>query len=374
MTDDVGAAAPADSAPVAEAVIEPAVQTPNPISTEPAPSIDDALDRAEAKVKAESAKDAPAPVKSEAKAEPVKTEPVKSEAKRDDTGKFASDKPAVEFEKVASESAAKVASDTPKPATPASDAPARFAETAKAKWAATDPEIRGETERAIRELTEGHAKYKASAEKFESVKEFDEMATKSGTDLKTALTRYVNMEQMLRSPNPIKGLEALCDNLGISLKDVAAHVMGQTPDQQSSQSDATIRELKATVADLQKQVGGVTQTFQQQRETATHQEVTKFAEANPRFDELADDIAFFLKTRTTDLSEAYKLAERLNPAPAQVTASTPASSAESIDLVAQTQKGSKSINGAPSHGSSPATRKSSKSLDESLDKAFAAFG
>lgn len=375
MTDDVsgGAAAPADSAPVADAEV---VHTPNPISTEAAPpSIDDALDRAEAKVKADAAKDAPAPVKSEAKSEPKtetkpETKPVESkpELKRDETGKFASDKPA---EKAANEPAPKPATEQAKPV---SDAPARFSDDAKAVWKDVPEAARRETERAIKELTQGHEKYRASAEKFDAIKEFDDMATKSGTDLKTALTRYVNIEQTLRQ-DPIKGLQLVCENMGLSLRDVAAHIMGQTPEQQSSQADATIRELKQQVAALTDQLGGVTKTIQQQRESATHEQITKFAADNPRFDELADDIAFFLQSgRTRDLSEAYKLAERLNPAPAQAAVETPASSAANIDLVAQTQKGSKSINGAPSHGSSPATRKPSKTLDESLDRAFAALG
>ena len=375
MTDDVsgGAVAPADSAPVADAEV---VHTPNPISTEPSPpSIDDALDRAEAKVKADAAKDAPVPVKSETKTEAkaetkADTKPVesKTEVKRDETGKFASDKPA---EKPANEPAPKPATEQAKPV---SDAPARFSDDAKAAWEDVPEDARRETERAIKELTQGHEKYRASAEKFDAIKEFDDMATKSGTDLKTALTRYVNIEQTLRQ-DPIKGLQLVCENMGLSLRDVAAHIMGQTPEQQSSQADATIRELKQQVATLTDQLGGVTKSIQQQRESATHEQITKFAAENPRFDELADDIAFFLQSgRTRDLSEAYKLAERLNPAPVQAAVETPASSAANIDLVAQTQKGSKSINGAPSHGSSPATRKPSKSLDESLDRAFAALG
>ena len=378
MTDDVsgGAAAPADSAPVADAEV---VHTPNPISTEPAPpSIDDALSRAEAKVKAEAAKDTPAPVKSETKTEAkadtkAETKPVESkpEVKRDETGKFASDKPVTDAQKAASEPAPKPAAEQAKSV---SDAPARFSDDAKAIWKDAPEAVRRETERAIKELTQGHEKYRASAEKFEALKEFDEMATKSGTDLKTALTRYVNIEQTLRQ-DPIKGLQAVCENMGLSLRDVAAHIMGQTPEQQASQSDATIRDLKQQVAALTEQLGGVTQTIKQQRESATHEQIAKFAADNPRFDELSDDIAFFLKSgRTNDLSEAYKLAERLNPAPVQAAAEPPASSAANIDLVAQTQKGSKSINGAPSHGSSPAARKPSKSLDESLDRAFAALG
>jgi hypothetical protein len=78
----------------------------------------------------------------------------------------------------------------------------------------------------------------------------------------------------------------------MSLRDVAAKVLGLSPAQGQSAADTT------------------------------HESVTKFAAEHPRFEELADDIAFFLTSgRTKDIAEAYTLAERLNPAPAQAAAS-----------------------------------------------------
>jgi hypothetical protein len=380
MSDtDVGAVAHAASEPVTDAGGEgEVVHTPNPISTEAPvkpPSIDDALDRAEAKVKADAAKETPAPVKSEAKPEPkaevkaetkapVKAEAVKTEVKRDETGKFASDKPA---EPVKAEPA--------KPSHTAGDAPARFTETAKSKWASADPEIRGEVSRMERELTEGYQKHKAAAEAFNDYRELDDEAKSVGKRGADVFREYREMERALSKDLPT-GLEMLCERLGTSFKDVAAKYLNRSPEEQASKSDATIGELKRQVAALTEQVGGVTKTFETQRHEATHAEVTKFASdpAHSRFDELSDDIAFFLKTRCPgDLPKAYELAERLNPAPAQAKTDEPASSA-AIDLVAQTQRGNKSISGAPGNGSSPNARKSSKSLDESLDRAFAALG
>jgi hypothetical protein len=44
---------------------------------------------------------------------------------------------------------------------------------------------------------------------------------------------------------------------------------------------------------------------------STHDSVTKFAAVHPRFEELSEDIVFFLDTgRANDLAEAYSLAER----------------------------------------------------------------
>jgi hypothetical protein len=153
---------------------------------------------------------------------------------------------------------------------------------------------------------------------------------------------------------------------------VAAHVLNQTPDQNASQQDAIIRELRNEIAGLKDQLGGVTQTIKQQREQSTLSEINKFAADNPRFEELADDIAFFMKSgRAKDLPEAYQLAERLNPAPAKLPEEPPAASSAAPAPTVQTDKGMKSINGAPSSGSSPAAKKRvAKSLDDALDAAF----
>ena len=87
------------------------------------------------------------------------------------------------------------------------------------------------------------------------------------------------MENQLRA-DPIKGLEIICQNVGLSLRDVAA-LLGVTPGQGQGGADST------------------------------HDSVTKFAAAHPRFEELSEDIVFFLDTgRANDLAEAYTLAER----------------------------------------------------------------
>lgn len=326
-------------------------------------SIDDSIDRAMAKSAAK-AKEAPAKV--EAK------EPAKADQPREN-GKFApkeADKaPAVDSQQ-AKDSAKPV--EAAKPSHTASDAPARFTETAKAKWASADPEIRGEVSRMERELTEGYKKHKEAAERDATLHEFHEMAKQSGKDLRTVVGDYVGMEQMLRS-DPAKGLETILSRVGLTPRQYAEHVLGQSPDEQASKADATIHELKQELAALKEQVGGVTQTFQRQQETAIKTDVEKFAADHPRFEELAEDIAFFLKTRTKDLSEAYTLAERLNPATAQQASTTAASSAPVIDLAsAQPDKGSKSINGAPSStgATQSGKRRAALSIDDSLDRAF----
>jgi hypothetical protein len=389
MTD---AAAVADSAPAPEDVggavinenapgfnsplgsqIPPDAQAKAEVPAKPA-SLDDSIDRAMAKSAAKQAETAKAPEpKADAKAEPVKEAPVRGEG-----GKFAAKEPAQQ-----PDAAAGVAKDAPKAAEPvkasftASEAPTRFSEDAKKEWATAPESVRRETERAIKELTDGFQKYKQSAERDQGLTEFHEMAAKSGTDVKTALSKYTALEGLLRS-DPIKGLHEVCNNMGLSLRDVAAHVLNQKPEQAASEQDSVIRELRQTVQRLEQQVGGVTQTIEQQREQSTLTEINKFAADNPRFEELAEDIAFFMKTgRAKDLPEAYQLAERLNPAPAgQAKDAAPAASSAAPEPPVHPDKGQKSINGAPSAGltSQPGKKRVTRSLDEALDRAFGQAG
>ena len=377
---DVGGAvvnenAPAFNSPLGSQIPESAQAKPE-APAKPA-SLDDSIDRAIAKSAEKQAAAAKAPEpKADAKAEP-KPE-AKAAPERGEGGKFVAKQPE------SAPAADKGQPQAPKPAEPAkpsftaSDAPQRFSDDAKKEWATAPESVRRETERAIKELTDGFQKYKASAERDQTLHEFHEMAKASGKELSGVVREYVNMENKLRT-DLLGGLDTICQRMGVSLRDVAAHVMGQKPEEQVSQQDAVIRELRQELATLKQQVGGVTQTIEQQREQATLTEINKFAADHPRFEELADDIAFFMKTgRAKDLPEAYDMAERLNPAPAgQAKETAPAaSSAAPPEPPVQPDKGQKSINGAPSAGltSPPAKKRPTRSLDEALDRAFGAAG
>jgi hypothetical protein len=328
-------------------------------------SIDDSLDRAMAKVEAK--QNAPKPeVKAEVKPE-AKTAP-----DRGDGGKFVAKATEVP---VAGKEPAKVA-EVAKPSFTASEAPSRFSEDAKKEWAAAPESVRRESERAIKELTEGFQKYKAGHEQNEGLREFHEMAKASNKELSGVVREYVNMESLLRS-NPEAGLEKILERVGLTPRQYAEHILNRTPEQHTSQQDATIRELRQQNSTLEERLNKLEGGFNQQREQSTLTEINKFASEHPRFEELADDIAFFMKSgRAQDLPQAYELAERLNPAQAgQATETTPAASSAVIDPPVHPDKGQKSINGAPSTGSTPAGKKrAALSLDDALTKAFGAVG
>ena len=164
--------------------------------------------------------------------------------------------------------------------------PTRFNAAAKEAWASAPETVRSEVLRMEKELTAGIRKYRVAAERDATLAVFHERAAEGGTTVKEALSTYVNIEDLLRT-DPDKGLEELFKNIGISPRDWAAKILNQAPQEYPGDADATTEA------------------------------VMKFATAHPRFDELSEDIIFFLDTgRADDLAEAYSLAERFSEAAA----------------------------------------------------------
>jgi hypothetical protein len=257
------------------------------------------------------------------------------------------------------------------PTATAFEAPSRFSADAKAAWASAPEPVKAEVNRAIKELEGGIQQYQAA---FEPYKDFDRQLKANGQTFQEVVGHYTGIEQLLRE-DPIKGLDQISRNLGYSLRQIAEHVMGQPADAQGKQNDTYINELKAEIADLKKQVGGVTTQFRSQQEKALLDQVEAFAAdpANSRFQELATDIQFFLGSgRANDLKEAYDLAARLNPAAAPIVVPQTAAPAAQQTDPSQTRKGQLSPSGAPSGGSNPTVRKPSASAREALDRAFEA--
>jgi hypothetical protein len=242
-------------------------------------------------------------------------------------------------------------------------APNRFSADAKAAWQQAPEPVRAEITRAVTELENGLNDYR---QKWEPLKEFDTIAKENGTDIKTALTNYVGIERLIAS-DPIKGLGQVCENMGLSLRAVAEHVLGQEPDQASAGQEQTIRELRQEIQSIRQEMNGVSTSIKSRDEQTIMNEVLEFAKDKPRFGELERDIAFFLEAgRAKNLQEAFEMADRFNPA-AQTVAVTP-------PLKVQTNKGQLSMTGAPSSGSTPQNPARPVSAREALSNAFARAG
>lgn len=360
------------------ATVEPKVEEKaKPLSTR------EALRAAREKIEAPAGTEKASPLKA---AEPVAAakaaEPTKVETQpRAEDGKFTAKADAsVKAEPVTGKAAdAVVAKEAAKPSFTAEPPPARFANAAKEKWAEAPEEVRAEVTRAVTELTKGYEKHRIAAERDAELAPFHEMAGKNQQQLKDVVAGYVDMENTLRNETTReKGFETLFQKLGISPREWAAKIMGATPEAVASKADAATIELRSRLEKTEQALADLRAESTQSKTDSTTEAVTKFASdpAHSRFDELSDDIAFFLKTKYPgDLAKAYDAAERLNPAPvkaAPAAEAAPASSAPAATvapiaaLVAQPDKGTKSIAGAPTAGSDPARKQPSLSVKEAI--------
>jgi hypothetical protein len=194
------------------------------------------------------------------------------------------------------------------------------------------------------------------------VRPYHELATKQGTTLRKAFDNYYGMETKLRQ-DLIGGLDVLVQNMRmkgpngepITLYDVAHHIVTMSPEQhrltaqqnQQTSADMRIGQLHQMVEKLYQGVG---QMQYQQKFAATRSAVDKFADAHPRFDELADLIKGELDLGFS-LDVAYRRAERLRPSTQDAS-----QAAQTRNTTAQTRK--TSISGAPDGSNSADTRPS----------------
>lgn len=254
--------------------------------------------------------------------------------------------------------------------------PARFVAAAKEAWAQAPEVIRTEVARMEAELTQGLQKYKESADAFEPLRQFDAMARQGGTTLPEALTAYTNMENIFRA-DPVRGMVAVCQNLGIDPAQMAQALAGQQP---TGGAAPEVASLKSEIAALRQELTGVKQGYQEIELRPVKTQVEEFAAKNPFFNYVWEDIAKQIDAqkatgRAPDLQEAYQSALTLHPHLAAIAAQTaaPAAPTPPTPDPAQTRRASLSITGSPSV-SNTSTRKPAGSTREALDLAFAATG
>lgn len=287
--------------------------------------------------------------------------------------------------------AAKDGQEAQKPATKPSaykEPPSGFDDAAKAEWETVPESVRGAVHRRAREMESGIERLRAQVQEYEPVKQYAEMARQSGTTLDQALQRYVGMEQMLRQ-DPMSGLQQVVANLGlkkpdgspVTLRDVAASIMGQTPDQAASRQEATINRLTQQVQSLTQQLGGFSKHVEQQQEQAKVSSAQgawdAFQREMPRAKELEPQIAEFL---TKYPAQNMPVGERLRDAYNWAVAQNPSVAHTDSPPLVQTQTppapnpaGQKSISGAPG-GNDAKTVSRNVNRSAAIDKAMRAAG
>jgi hypothetical protein len=242
---------------------------------------------------------------------------------------------------------------------PYRDPPPRISERAKKDWDTAPESVRGDYHRLHQEAEGIHRHYKGVAEAYMPIAQYDQMARQHGTTLDKALASYTGIEQKLRS-DPVAGLDTIVHNLGltdpqtgkrIDLRDIAYHVLSQSPEQlkqiqQGNVQTATQHQMGA----LYQEISGLKQALHQMHTekqfVQTRSAVDQFAESHPRFDELGDLIETELKLGF-DMETAYRRAELLRPGNTV---------AQTHTTPAQTRPVDRSISGspdvAPSNGAS----------------------
>lgn len=426
MSDFDTGSAPAEAASTSapSSSQDQVVETPNPVSTEPRKepekpaaeekpklSARDAIQQAKAKIEAkekEETGDKAKPVASAPKeadktkaAEPGKPE-AKTEAKpadkatekaaepakgseRDETGRFKAK------EGVESGSEASKAADISQQATTTHEPPKRFRDEAKKDWANAPETVRSEIHRTITELEKGYEKHKASAERYEAVRQYDETARANGRDLSQSLAEVVKFETAMKT-DPIGALNhalaiagpKLKDGRPLTVNDIVTHLAGQSADERVQAAQKREQELLGHISKLEAHING------ERLKAEVPKMVDEFAKEHPRFDELSDAIAVLIETGTAkDLPTAYKIAETFKPATtsgahtaettgAQTAAGvTGAHTTEDATLKAQeaaAAKAATSVKGAPGAGSTPARKPQSNSVRESLKRALQQAG
>lgn len=365
------------AAPVAEA----------PVSAPSAPPAENTTDSIPA--------DTPQPIKSETPAkvevvQPKKSSPMDSINRA--TDKFNKEEAAAK--KTVDETKPLKAADAPKEAAklddkgkpiveaiakPKYEAPERWTPTAKEKFKALDEEVQSEVVRTYQEQVKGIEKYKESATKYDELKPYEDMAKQYKTTVKAALDNYIAIDKSLQSQNPQEKQAALNEVFRIariSPQEFAKYVLGQPQDQVASRDDAEKRAMREELAQLRQEVKGVTTNIKTQEEQRVIGELNQWAQDKPLANHLADQIAAHYQAGLP-LDEAYAKAEQEFREMASAVGFIPqpqTPQGTNVVPLAQTQKGLKSITGAPSAGSYPATQPPSKTVSEAVAKAMAAHG
>lgn len=386
-----------DTAPVSETVATPA----------PEPVVASTGDNEVVDVPREIKSD-PAPAKEPVEKKPPSTlDAVKKAAEKVEAGekaKLAAEKapvkpveqPAVRPKEAAQPVEAAKPAEQTKPATePASESdkpyktpPSRWNPEAKAAWEALpDDNLKNEVYRTVSELEKGYNKHRDGAEKWNALKEYDELAKNANTDIPTALKTYTAIDRDLNSTNPqekLRAIDHIFRTAGIDKTAFAKYVLGnQAPQQPGQQSNIQhipaqqresplVRQLQQQIAELKQQTEGVTKTIQQQQEAQIEQEWQAWSKDKPLANDLLEPIQHYLN-EGLDLDEAYERAKQDMDERLKSLGYAPMNTRPASQAIPNGKTG-KSLTGAPSAGSTPGTSPRSKSPADAVKRAMQIAG
>lgn len=361
------------------------VQAPNAEeSNHKALSRDDAIEKAMAELGEDTGEEdapEPKPEKAEKAEKPAKEEEPEDDDKpdnevEDDEDSDGDDEPEEKAEK-----------QEKRPAKSKSglEAPQHYLPAAKEKWVNVPHEVRSEIYRTMKEAENLTAELRQQTERYESIREFDELARSNGRDLRDSLLRVQHIENLLGS-NPLAGLNAILleagprkpDGQPVSLFEIADAVVrmgqdkyqqmiSQRPAQQQAPANSEVQDLRARLAAMEAQ----------QRVAPV---IAEFRASHDRYDELAPAIAKLMQSGMVPdslspserLSAAYDMAVRLNP-PSHVEPEADDGLAPERRAANNFGGSSKSIRGAPPSGAGRSQQRRKMSKDDAIEAAMSAI-
>lgn len=251
--------------------------------------------------------------------------------------------------------------------------PARFLPKEREAWGNVPNVVKSAIDRIAKEHDTEVSQYRESHENWQKLAKFDQMAKQHNTNVADALERYTALDGLL-SRNPIEGIRQILATRGITPEQYANHVISN-PDQHKPQAapatpDPVVRQFGSKIEQLEAQIANM------RHEQAASTIIEPFRAANPRYDELQNDIAFFLQsgkipaslTPQEKLEAAYDMAVRINPTSEVVTSQVREAPAAETARPAKLDAGKKSIRGAPDDGADTEVEEADDEIETMLRK------
>lgn len=239
-------------------------------------------------------------------------------------------------------------------------APAKFLPDAREKWLNVPKAVQRDVDNMAREYEAEVTTLRQATQRYDALREFDELAHSNGRDLRESLVKLNEIENLMQA-NPYAGLNAILQEIGPrkpdgttpTLYEVAQfitqagperwqQIVGARPQAVNDQprENPEVQALKQRIAQMEVQ------------QTAASV-IEPFKAANPRYEELKAPIAKILNSGmiaaslspSDRLAAAYDMAERLYP-PSDVAKPATATSPDA-DGRADDFSGTKSIKSAP---------------------------
>jgi hypothetical protein len=237
--------------------------------------------------------------------------------------------------------------------------PGGFSPATKAIWDTLPESVKADIAKREAEVSTGFKSY-------EGLAPFAKLAESNGTTIQRALHEYNALENTF-SQDPIKGVEAICQRLGVNpraLVNAMGHRYGLAAPQsqqapgngQQQHNPGQAPQPPVDPAAIARQVYEQVQQETSSRELTASVGAFSANPANKYFENVRESMAALLSTeQANSLKEAYDAACWLNP---QVRAILLAEQAtkptqKSAGAVSQARAAAKAVSGAPASGSKP---------------------